>query len=152
MFQNKVVVLFHLKWFWWFKKFSKLKVVNCEYWTPIKIKISMTRVSKEYKDETKMVQEQWLQLKMTLLFFYWVELGGRVVGRRSRGGKWANFWLVGGTLPHTPGRVNPVYTYILYITYIKELIHFNFARFKHSVCYRYLWYIFSLVCLLFVIQ
>ena len=30
-------------------------------------------VFQEYDIKTKMVQEQWLQLKMTLLFFYWVE-------------------------------------------------------------------------------
>ena len=33
----------------------------------------MICVSEEYEIKTKMVQE-WLQLKMTLLFFYWVEL------------------------------------------------------------------------------
>ena len=32
----------------------------------------MICVSKEYEIKTKMVQEQWLQLKMTFLFFYWV--------------------------------------------------------------------------------
>ena len=39
----------------------------------------MVFVLKEYAIKTKMVQEQWLQLKMTFLFFYWVELtfGGR---------------------------------------------------------------------------
>ena len=32
-----------------------------------------------YEISTKMVQEQWLRLKLTVLFFYWVELtfGGR---------------------------------------------------------------------------
>ena len=33
----------------------------------------MICVSEEYEIKTKMAQE-WLQLKMTLLFFYWVEL------------------------------------------------------------------------------
>ena len=39
----------------------------------------MICVLKEYEIKTKMVQEQWLQLKMMFLFFYWVELtfGGR---------------------------------------------------------------------------
>ena len=36
----------------------------------IKIKISMIYVSKEYEIKTKMVQEQWLQLKMMFLSFY----------------------------------------------------------------------------------
>ena len=66
-------------WLWRFKKFSKLKTAFYEYWTSIKIKISMICVSKEYETKTKMVQEQWLQLKMSFLSFYWVELtfGGR---------------------------------------------------------------------------
>ena len=34
----------------------------------------MICVSKEYEIKTKMVQEKWLQLKMTFLFFNWVEL------------------------------------------------------------------------------
>ena len=37
----------------------------CKYWTPIKIKIGMTSVYKEYE---VMVQEDWLQLEMK---FYW---------------------------------------------------------------------------------
>ena len=45
------------EWFWQFKPFSKLKTPFCEYWTSIKIKISMTCVSKEYEIKTKMVQE-----------------------------------------------------------------------------------------------
>ena len=89
---------------------------------------------------------------MTLLFFYWVELRGKGGGGEEQRGGMSKFLAGWGDSPHTPGRANPVYTYILYITYIKELIHLNFARFKHFVCYRYLWYIFSLVCLLFVIQ
>ena len=55
------------KWFWLFKHFSKLKMTLCEYWISIKIKISMICVLKEYKIESKMVQKQWLQLKMTFL-------------------------------------------------------------------------------------
>ena len=33
------------KWFWSFEPLSKLKMTFCKYWTLIKIKISMTRVS-----------------------------------------------------------------------------------------------------------
>ena len=44
----------------------------CEYWTSIKIKISMTCVSKDYKITTK------------------IFLGGE---------KWAKLWLVGGLSP-----------------------------------------------------
>ena len=61
-------------WFRQFENFSKLKTPFYEYWTSIKIKISMICVSKGYEIKTKMVQEQWLQLKITFLFFYWVEL------------------------------------------------------------------------------
>ena len=35
-----------------------------------KIKINMTKVSKEYKLKTKIEQEQWLKLKMLLLLGY----------------------------------------------------------------------------------
>ena len=62
------------EWFWRFENFSKLKTAFCEYWTLIKIKISMICVSKEHEVKAKMVQEQWLQQKRTFLFFYWVEL------------------------------------------------------------------------------
>ena len=34
----------------------------------------MISVSKDYQIKTKMIQEEWLQLKMPFLFFYWVEL------------------------------------------------------------------------------
>ena len=43
--------------------------MNTEHQLKSKIKISMICVSKEYEIKTKMVQEQWLQLKMTFLFF-----------------------------------------------------------------------------------
>ena len=43
------------EWFWRLELFSKLKTAFCEYWTSIKFK------------KTKMMQEQWLQLKMTFL-------------------------------------------------------------------------------------
>ena len=110
----------------------------------------MTCVSKEYEIKTKMVQEQRLQVKMTRLFFYWVELGGW--WRRGAEGGMSKFLAGWGESPQTHGRAHPVDTYILYIAYMKELIHLNFARFRHFVCRRYLWYIFSLVCQLFVIQ
>ena len=58
------------KLFWLFKPFSKVKTTFCNYWTSIKIKISMTCVYKEYKVKIKMVQEQWLQLKLKFLLGY----------------------------------------------------------------------------------
>ena len=45
----------------------------CEYWTSIKIRISMTCVSKEY-DIIKLVQEEWLQLKMKFSLVYNMEI------------------------------------------------------------------------------
>ena len=86
------------EWFWRFKPFSKLKTTFCEYLTSIKIKISMTCVSKEYEIKTKMVQEQWLQLKMTFLFFYWVEL---TFGGEERKILW-EFLTSGRDSPHPP--------------------------------------------------
>ena len=51
--------------FWRFKHFSKLKTVVCEYWTSIKIKISMTCVPTEYdKNGTVDYNKKW--------HFYWV--------------------------------------------------------------------------------
>ena len=49
------------------KPFSKLTNALYEYRTTIKINISMACVSKEYEIKTKMVQQQWLQLKGTIL-------------------------------------------------------------------------------------
>ena len=105
--------------------FSTLKTAFCEYWTSIKIKISTTCVSKEYGMKTKMVHEQWLQLKMKFLVGYNLTIvtkwGGLTFGRKGGadknlvGGvywgregffqleeKWVNFLLVGGTLPILP--------------------------------------------------
>ena len=58
------------EWFWRFEPFSKLKTAFCKYWTSTEIKISVTFVSKECKTKTKMIQKQWLQLKMTFLLGY----------------------------------------------------------------------------------
>ena len=50
--------------------FLKLKVTFCEYWTLIKIKISITCMYKEYEVKMKMVEKQWLQLKAKFLLGY----------------------------------------------------------------------------------
>ena len=55
------------EWFWRFKPFSMLKTGFCEYWISIKIKISMICVSKEYEMKTKMLHQQWLELKINFL-------------------------------------------------------------------------------------
>ena len=44
--------------------FLPLKTTLCKFWTSIKIKISMTCVYREYEVKIKMVQQQWLQLKV----------------------------------------------------------------------------------------
>ena len=109
------------EWFWQFEPFLKLKTAFCEYWTSIKIKISMTCVSKGYEIKTKMVQEQWLQLKMTFFlgynlnnFNWWGRIdfwwGGNknLVGEVywgeifPGGGEWTNFQLVEETPLHPP--------------------------------------------------
>ena len=107
------------KWFWQFEPFSKLKTAFCEYWTSDKIKISVTSVSKEYEVKAKMVQEQWLQLKMTFLLGYNLKkvylvgggestFGGEGMkfgggestgGDFSRWGRMKNFRLVGPPSP-----------------------------------------------------
>ena len=50
------------EWFWQFKHVLNLKTKFWKYWTSIKILISMTCVYK-----IKVVEEQWLQLKMKYL-------------------------------------------------------------------------------------
>ena len=47
--------------------FSRVKTTFCKYWTSIKIKITMTWVCKENEDKIKMVEEEWLQLKIQVL-------------------------------------------------------------------------------------
>ena len=60
----------------------------------------MICVSKEDEIKTKKVQEQWLQLKMTFLVFYWVEL--TFVGRNKNlvWSGWMSKFLVRRGLPH----------------------------------------------------
>ena len=118
----------------------------------------------EYEIKTKMVQEHWLQLKMTFLFFLlgWANFWWQWTKNWWGEGEWANFWLVGG-LPHPPSRKHPVKTlptglYIqwrgsAHITYIMcRSAHLTSARFKYLVCHRYIWYIFSLACSVSLIQ
>ena len=56
------------EWFWPFKPFKMVKTASCEYWTSIKIKISITCGYKEYEIKTKMVQKPWLQLDCNMKF------------------------------------------------------------------------------------
>ena len=101
----------------------------------------MIFVSKEYEIKTKMVEQEWLQLKM-FLFFCWVELTFGGEGR----GEWANFWAGGGT-PRIPPVVKTLYTYIhiyiyictyiyihIYYTYIKELCQQVFIYNEEAPC------------------
>ena len=72
----------------------------------------MTFVYKEYEVKIKIVQEQWLQLKMKFLLGYNMKIvkwrgltfGGVVYwgGFFHVGEEWANFWLVGATSPISP--------------------------------------------------
>ena len=74
------------------RSFSKLKTAFCKYWTSNKIKISMSMncVNKEYEIKTKMIQQQWLQLKMKFFLGYNMSLLE----------EWAIFWLVEGGCSH----------------------------------------------------
>ena len=72
--------------------FFKVKTAFHEYWTSIKMKISMTYLhSMKFK---KKVQEQWLQLKWS---FYWFIIWkllfneGLTIGGDEGQGEWANF-------------------------------------------------------------
>ena len=57
--------IFNMNIYLWKKlKTYQMNTAFCEYWISIKIKISKNCVSKEYEIKTKIVHEQWLQLKM----------------------------------------------------------------------------------------
>ena len=61
---------FFVQWEEWFGSFEplpRLKTTFCKNLTLIKIKISMACMCKQYEVKIKMVQEQWLLLKMTFL-------------------------------------------------------------------------------------
>ena len=82
-----------------FEPFSKLKTVFCEYWRSFEIKISMTSVSKRYENKTKIIHEQWLQLKMMFSFGYNLKV---VI--------WLSKFLAGGwNSPYLPSSENSGY-------------------------------------------
>ena len=85
----------------------------------------MICVSKKSKIKTKMVQEQWLQLKMTFLFFYWVELTFGGEGRKIwwEGGGMSKFLAGGGTPPIPPVGKTRCYIYIYMYIYIYTYIY-----------------------------
>ena len=89
----------------------------------------MICVAKEYKIKTNMVQEQWLHLKMTFIFFYWVEMTFGETESKFGGEGVNNRFLY--TMKNS-----------MHITYIMcQSGHLTSARFEHLVCHRYLWYI-----------
>ena len=114
------------KWFWQFKPFSKLKTTFYEYWTSIKIKISMTCVWKEYEIKTKMVQAQCLHLKFDIYIYIYIYKRALPIG----------FYIFIN---------NEEAPYTSHISCAEVAI---FWKLTH----RYMWYIFSLVCSVFVIQ
>ena len=97
----------------------------------------MICVSKEYEIKTKMVQEQWLQLKMTFLFFYWVELtfggeGIKIWWEGGRGGGMSKFLAGGGTPPIPPVGKTRYYIYI----YIYIYTHIHYTHIYYTYTYR----------------
>ena len=98
------------EWFLPLKPFSKLKTTFCKYWTLIKIKISKTCVCKECEGKIKMVQDQWLQLKMKFLFsrgmnLWWgiIKSWGWVYWENFLGGRgMSKFLASGGGTPLIP--------------------------------------------------
>ena len=138
------------EWFWQFEPFSKLKTAFCECWTSIKTKINMTCVPKEYEIKTKITWKLlfsgrgdwllmcggggWLGIKI------WLVVGGRNFSRWEWRG-WANFWPVGGGLPHSPGRENPRFTSDFLENFTLELQSVLFCyiiQCKHYIKTRYL--------------
>ena len=77
-----------------------------------------------------MVQEQWLQLKMFLLFLLgWIDCwwGGNKNSVGRWGGGMSRFSAGGGDSPHPPSMENLIYIYIykLYILYILYIYIFK---------------------------
>ena len=79
----------------------------------------MACVYKEYRHKIKMVQEQWLQLKMKILLGYnmklFIRVGKMNLWQREStewdflvGKGWVSFWPVGEGLSYSPSRENPV--------------------------------------------
>ena len=78
-----------------FKPFLKSKTTFCNYWTLIKIKISMTCVYKEYEGKIKMEQEEWLYLKFLLHYNMKNIFSGRMnLWWGESTGSWKGFFLV----------------------------------------------------------
>ena len=75
----------------------------------------MTCVSKEHEIKTKLVLEQWLQLKMSFLFFCWVEL--------TFGGQGIKIWWGGRRMSKfLAGRGDSHRSFILLYIYIYKRI------------------------------
>ena len=145
-FQYKVTVLFHLK----LKGFPWLcqKVVNTSggnFFNQVMKNWGGVILNTEHQLKSKLA---WPVCQKSMKKEYEIK---------------TNFWLVRGT-----------YTYVLYIYEYKRTLptgfyiqwrnsvyiiyimcpsgHLTSARFEHFMCHRYIWYIFSLVCSVFVIQ
>ena len=58
----------------WVDRNLRIGINICRYWTLIKIKIGMTCVRKEYERKMKIVQKQWMQLKMKLVLAYNIKM------------------------------------------------------------------------------
>ena len=105
------------------RKFFKAKnSVNTEH--QLKSNLAWSVFQKKFEIKTKMVQEQQLQLKMTFLFFYWVELtfgNENLVGTR-RTIKFLAGW-------GTP-RIH-IYIYIYIFIYIYLYIHIYIIHVIH---------------------
>ena len=92
---------------------------------------------------------------MTFLFLYWVDLtfGGR---EHKLGGEAVNELIFGwwGDSPIPPvGKTVYKLWSSVHITYIMfQSGHLTSERFEHFACHRYILYIFSLVCSVFIIQ
>ena len=62
------------EWFWPLVPFSERKTTFSIYLTSIKTKISTNFEYKDYEDKIKMVQEQWLPLKIKFLFGHYLKI------------------------------------------------------------------------------
>ena len=115
------------KWFWWFEPFSKLKAAFYEYWTLLKIKISMTCLTKEYEIKTKYWVITWKPLfggGRSIFGWGWL-FQGKLEGM-------SKFLAGGGDSSHLLSRENPIclQSYLLIYRQNFLLLHFFYYYIK----------------------
>ena len=141
------------------RKFLKLKAAFCEYWTSIKIKISMICVSIEYEIKTKI---QDYRSKSTgamttakndvfISLLGWIDFWREGIRIWWGGGEWANFWLVEPCVNFANR-----FLYIMKKLRTHHIHHvpkwLSYFRKIWTLCVSQIYMVYIFVCSVFVIQ